>query len=131
MSEVSLANMFSHKISSLFILMMFSLAVQKLLFLMNFHLFIFPLFSLPWEIYWQKYCYVRYLIFYYLFSPRNFMISRLIFKSFTYFEFILVYGVSWWSSFIFFACTCPDLPTAFIEEVIFTPFYVPAPFVKY
>ena len=36
-----------------------------------------------------------------------------------------------WSNFIFFACTSTDLPTSFIEEAIFTPFYVPAPFVKY
>ena len=31
-----------------------------------------------------------------------FMVSQLIFKSFTHLEFIFVYGVSWWSSFIFF-----------------------------
>ena len=29
------------------------------------------------------------------------MVSQLIFKSFIHFEFILVYGVNWWSSFIF------------------------------
>ena len=36
-----------------------------------------------------------------MFSARTFMVSRIIFKSFNYFEFIMVYGVSWWSSFIF------------------------------
>ena len=30
-----------------------------------------------------------------------------------------------------FACNCPDLPTPFIEETIFTPFYFPVFFVKY
>ena len=30
-----------------------------------------------------------------------------------------------------FVCSCAGLSTPFIEEAIFTPFYVPAPFVKY
>ena len=37
-----------------------------------------------------------------MFSARIFMVSQIIFKSFIHVEFILVYGVSWWSSFIFF-----------------------------
>ena len=36
-----------------------------------------------------------------VFSFRTFMVLRLIFKSFIHLEFIFVYGVSWWSSFIF------------------------------
>ena len=40
LSEVSLANMFSYTVGSLFILMLFSLAVQKLFILMRSHLFI-------------------------------------------------------------------------------------------
>ena len=36
-----------------------------------------------------------------MFSSRTFMVSRLIFKSFIHSEFIFVYGISWWSSFIF------------------------------
>ena len=28
------------------------------------------------------------------------------------------------------ACSCPALPTPFVEEAIFTPFYAAAPFVK-
>ena len=36
-----------------------------------------------------------------MFSSRTLMVSRLIFKSFIHLEFIFVYGVSWWSSFIF------------------------------
>ena len=41
LSEVSLANMFSHIVGSLFILMLFSLAMQKLFNLMRSHLFFF------------------------------------------------------------------------------------------
>ena len=37
-----------------------------------------------------------------MFSSRTFMVSQLIFKSFIHLEFIFVYGVSWWLSFIFF-----------------------------
>ena len=32
--------------------------------------------------------------------------------------------------FIFFACSCPALPTPFVEEAIFTPFYIAAPLSK-
>ena len=46
MSEVSLANMFSHTVGSLCILMMFSLAMQKHFILMRSHLFILSFMSL-------------------------------------------------------------------------------------
>ena len=46
LSEISLANMFSHTVCSLFNLLMFSLAVQKLFILMKSHLFIFSFMSL-------------------------------------------------------------------------------------
>ena len=46
LSEVSLANMFSHTVGSLFILLMFSLVVQKLFILMRSHLFILSFMSL-------------------------------------------------------------------------------------
>ena len=46
LSEVSLTNMFSHTVGSLFILLMFSLAVQKLFILIKSHLFIFSFMSL-------------------------------------------------------------------------------------
>ena len=36
-----------------------------------------------------------------MFSSRTFMVLRLIFKSFIHLELIFVYGISWWSSFIF------------------------------
>ena len=40
LSEVSLANMFSHMVGSLFILILFSLAMQKLFMLTKSHLFV-------------------------------------------------------------------------------------------
>ena len=46
LSEVSLANMFSHMVGSLFILILFSLAMQKLFILMRSHLFILSFMSL-------------------------------------------------------------------------------------
>ena len=46
LSEVSLANMFSHTVGSLGNLMLFSLALQKLFILMRSHLFILSFMSL-------------------------------------------------------------------------------------
>ena len=46
LSEVSLANMFSHTVGSLFILVLFSLAMQKLFIFMRFHLFTLSFMSL-------------------------------------------------------------------------------------
>ena len=46
LSEVSSANVFSHMVRSLFILLMFSLAVKKLFILMRYHLFILSFMSL-------------------------------------------------------------------------------------
>ena len=66
-----------------------------------------------------------------MFSSMTLMVSRLIFKSFIHLKFIFVYGVSWCSSFIFFACSCPAFPTPSVEEAIFAPFYAPASFVKF
>ena len=66
-----------------------------------------------------------------MFSSRTFMVSQLILQCFIHLKFVFVYDVNWWSSFILFAHNCPDLPTPFVEEAIFTPIYAPAPFVKY
>ena len=55
------------------------------------------------------------------------MVLQLIFKSFIHFELILVYGVSWWSCFIFFTCSCLVLPTPFIEEAILLHFMLLPP----
>ena len=44
------------------------------------------------------------------FSSSTLMVSWLIFKSFIHLEFIFVYGVSWWSSFIFFCMQVSSSP---------------------
>ena len=49
LSEVSLANMFSHTVGSLYNLVLFSLAMQKLFILMRSHLFILSFMSLALE----------------------------------------------------------------------------------
>ena len=96
LSEVSLANMFSHSVGSLCILILFSLAMQKLFILMRSHLFIPSFISLA-----LGDVSVRMLlrgmseIFLPMFSPRTFMVLQLIFKSFIHLQFIFVYGISW------------------------------------
>ena len=102
LSNILLTNMSSHTLGSLFILMMVSLAMQKLFNLMWSHLFIFSFISLARgdilaKILW---CEISEILLP-MFSARIFMVSWLIFKSFIHFEYILVYGVSWWSSFSF------------------------------
>ena len=49
LSEVSLANMFSHTVDSLCNLVLFSLALQKLFILMRSHLFILSFMSLAFR----------------------------------------------------------------------------------
>ena len=131
LSEVSLANMFSHTVGSLCILMLFSFAIQKLFVWMRSHLFILSFMSLALGA-----VSVRMLlrgmseIFLPVFSSSTFMVLRLIFKSFTHLEFVFVYG-KLVIEFHFFACSCPDLPTLSDEEAVFAPFYASASFVKY
>ena len=96
LSEVSLANTFSHTVGSLCNLVLLSLAMQKLFILMRSHLFILSIMSLA-----LGDVSVRMLlrgmseIFLPMFSSRTFMVLGLIFKSFIHLEFIFVYGVSW------------------------------------
>ena len=94
MSEVSLANMFSHTVGSLFILMLFSLVVQELFNLMRSHLFILSFMSLALgDISVKILLHEVSEIFLPTFSFRTFMVLQLIFKSFIHLEFIFVYGV--------------------------------------
>ena len=51
-----------------------------------------------------------------LFSSRLFMVSSLTLMSLIHFEFILVYGIRKWTSFIF-AGSCPTFPTRFINRL--------------
>ena len=95
-SKVSLANMFSYIIGSLFILMLFSLAMQKLFNLMRSHLFIFSFMSLVLgDISVKIVLHGISEIFLTMFSSRTLIVSRFIFKSFIHLQFIFVYGVSW------------------------------------
>ena len=84
LSEVSLANIFSHMVGSLFILLMFSLAVQKLFILMRSHSFILSFTSLAvGDISVTILLCGISEIFLPIFSSRTFMELQLIFKSFT------------------------------------------------
>ena len=99
----------------------FFLAVQKLFNLMLSHLFILCFISLT-----LGHISVKILlhgiseIFLPMFSSRTFMMSRLIFKSFIHLEFIFVYGVSWWSSFIFFMHLSRSLNTIYWREYLYS-----------
>ena len=96
LSEVSLANMFSHTVVSLCNLVLFSLAMQKLLILMRSHLFIHSFMSLAlWDMSVRMLLHGMSEIFLPKFSSRTFMMLQLIFKSFIHLEFIFVYSVSW------------------------------------
>ena len=96
LSEVSLANVFSHTLDSLFILILFSLAMQKLFILLKSHLFILSFMSLALGDMSEKILvHGMSEIFLPMFSSRTFMVLQLIFKSFIHLEFIFVYGVSW------------------------------------
>ena len=96
LSEVSLANMFSHTVGSLFILMLFSLAMQRLFILMRSHLFILSFMFLALEdVSVRMLLHGMFKIFLPMFSSRTFMVLQVIFKSFIQLEFIFVYGVSW------------------------------------
>ena len=133
LSEVSLANMFSHIIGSLSILMLFSLALQKLFVLMRSHLFILSFMSLALrDISVKILLHGMSEMFLLIFSSRTYMVSWLKFKSFIHLELIFVYGVSWWSSFFFFFLhVAVQIFQHHLSEAIFTPFYASAPFVKY
>ena len=94
LSEVSLANMFSHTVGSLFILMLFSLVMQKL-FMMRAHLFILSfMFLALGDMSVRMLLRGMFQIFLPMFSSRTFMVLQLILKSFIHLEFIFVYGVS-------------------------------------
>ena len=94
MSVASFANIFSHSIGCLFILFMVSFAVQKVIRLIRSHLFSFAFISIALGD-WLKKTLVWFMSENVLpmFSCRSFMVSCLILKSLSHFEFIFVYGV--------------------------------------
>ena len=89
LSELSLANMFSHIVGSLFILTLFSLAMQKLFILMRSHLFIlsFMPFALG-DVSVRMLLHGMSEIFLLMVFSRTIIVSQLIFKSFIHLEFI-------------------------------------------
>ena len=102
LSEVSMTNMFCHMVGYPSILWMVSLTMQKLFNLMLSHLFILYFISLALgDTSVKILLYGISEIFLPMFSSRIFMVSCLIFKSFIHPGFIFVYGVRWWSGFIF------------------------------
>ena len=96
LSEVSLANMFSHTVGSLCNLVLFSLAMQKLFNLIRSNLFILSFTSLAlWDVSVRMLLLGMSEIFLPMFSSRTFMVLGFTFYSFIHLEFIFVYGVSW------------------------------------
>ena len=96
---ISFANIFSQFISHLFLLFMVSFVGQKLLSLIRSCWFIFAFISVAlgdWKTLLQ-FISEKLLP---MFSSRSFMISCLIFKSLSHFEFTFVYGVREYSNFI-------------------------------
>ena len=111
LSEVSLANIFSHTDGYLCVWMLFVFCfcfcflifgVQKLFILMRSHLFILSFMSLALGDILVKrlLCGISH-IFPLMVYCRTFLVSWLIFKSFIHLEFIFEYGVSWLSNVFF------------------------------
>ena len=128
LSEVSLANMFSHMVSSLFILVLFSLAIQKLFILMRPHLFTPSFMSLALGDVSVKIllCEIS-EIFLPMFSSRTLMLPQLVLKSFIHLEFTFVYGISWCSSFIFLHVAVQISQHHFLKRLFFLHFLLLPP----
>ena len=95
LSVVSFANIFFCSVGCLFILFMVSFALQKLFSFIRSHLFLFLFISIALGD-WHKKTLVRFMSENVLpkLCSRNFMVSCLMFKSLSHFEFIFVYGES-------------------------------------
>ena len=64
-----------------------------------------------------------------MFSSRSFIVSDLTFRSLIHFEFIFVYGVRK-CSFHSFTSGWPVFPAPLVKEIVFSPLYILASFVK-
>ena len=97
---VSFANIFSHSLGCLFILLMVSFVVQKLLSLIG-SICLF-LFLFHYSRRWIKKILLQFMSKSVLpmFSFRSFIVSSLTFRSLIHFEFIFVYTIREWFSFI-------------------------------
>ena len=94
LSVAQFVNVFSHSAECLFILLMVFFSMQKFVNLIRFHLLIFAFISFALGD-WSKKILLRFISENVLpmFSFRSFMVSCLIFRSLSHFEFISVYGV--------------------------------------
>uniref|UniRef100_A0A8D1FYQ7 Uncharacterized protein n=1 Tax=Sus scrofa TaxID=9823 RepID=A0A8D1FYQ7_PIG len=101
LSVASFETIFSHSVSCLFVCFLVSFAVQKLVSLMRSHWFSFAFISVALGDGPEK-TFVRLMSENVLpmFSSRSLMVSCLLFRSFSHFEFVLVHGVRVCSSFI-------------------------------
>ena len=102
LSIASFANIFSHSVDFLFILLMVSFAVQQLLSLIRSYLFIFVFIFVTLRG-GSKKILLRFMSESVLpmFSPKSFIVSSLTFRSLIHFEFIFVYSVREHSNSIF------------------------------
>ena len=101
LSVASFAIIFSHSEGCFFTLLIVSFVVQKLLSFIRSHLFLF-LFPIFWEVgHRGSYCDSRQRVLP-MFSSKSFIVSDLMFRSLIHFEFIFVYGVRKYSSFILY-----------------------------
>ena len=101
LSVASFANIFSQSVYCLFFLFMVSFAVQKHLSLIRSHLFIFAFISIA-LVDWPKKTLLQFMSENVLpmFPSKSFMVSCLILKSLSHFEFIYMIGVRKCSNFI-------------------------------
>ena len=65
-----------------------------------------------------------------MFSSRSFIVSGLTFRSLIHFEFIFVYDVRKCSSFILLQVVDQVFPASLVKEIVFSPLYILAYFVK-
>ena len=98
---ISFANIFSHSVGWLFVLLMVSFVMQKSLSLIRSHLFIFAFISFALGDRSKKvFLWFMWKSVLPMFSSRSFMVSYLTFRSSIHFEFIFVHGIREFSNFI-------------------------------
>uniref|UniRef100_A0ABI7XDA3 Secreted protein n=1 Tax=Felis catus TaxID=9685 RepID=A0ABI7XDA3_FELCA len=103
---MSFVNIFPHSTGCLLVLLTVSFAVQKLFILTRFQQFMFPFVSLvSGDVPSKNLLWPRSKRLLPVFSSRILMVFCLTFRSFIHFEFIFVYGVKKWSSFILLCVT--------------------------
>ena len=126
----SFANIFSHSVHCLFVLLMISFAMQKLLSLSRSHLFIFTFISFalgdPSKNILLRFMSENVLP---IFSPRSFMVSCLVFWSLNHLEFIFVYHMRVCSNFIDLHIAVQLSQHHLLKRLSFQSLYVLASFV--